>query len=165
MPGCPSNDDDGTADEGAATGDTDPSGTSAADPTGDPTTSSMPSDSTTGADTTGASTENPTDATTGDPATTQADSSDAESSEGTMGTAECVPTGVPCDDCLIVDHCCAEFAACTADDGCDCVVVCMMAGGTGEACGGECGLPAPPPELNALFACFDTAACGNVCMS
>ena len=68
------------------------------------------------------------------------------------------------DDCLIVDNCCAEYLACAADEGCDCVVVCMMMGGSGEACGGQCGLNAPPPELNALFACFDTASCGDVCM-
>lgn len=158
LAGCPSDSDDGTTQGGSESSSSDDTSASATTATtSDPSTTTSATTATTGDP---ATTSSDTDTTAAESSTTDAGESDSSTTE----PAVCEPSGVPCDDCLIVDFCCSEFMACTADEGCACVVECMMMGGMGEECGGQCGLASPPPTLSALFACFDTADCGHVCM-
>ena len=90
-------------------------------------------------------------------------SSDSGSSEST-GAPVCEPVGVPCEDCLITQSCCAEYSACLDDADCECFVTCLM--GDLEAledCFEPCDLQATPRAFSDIQQCAITAPCGDVC--
>ncbi len=129
--------------------------------TADGSSNSGSSDS--GSSNSGSSDSGSSDSGSSDSGSSDSGSSDSGSSEST-GAPVCEPVGVPCEDCLITQSCCAEYSACLDDADCECFVTCLM--GDLEAledCFEPCDLQATPRAFSDIQQCAITAPCGDVC--